>query len=83
MSEKNHALTYNGGTLTVNGVVQVVEIGEREAVFKLDGKVLTVRGSRLNVVRLDREQGVVVLETASLSSLTYRQSGLSVKGLFK
>ena len=82
-NEKQHSLIFDNDVLTVKGVVQVVSISEKEAIFKLDGKTLTVRGSGLNLARLDKEQGVVVLEVKSLSGLTYRQGGMSFKGLFK
>ena len=85
MSEKDkqHSLVYDNNTLTVRGIVQVVEISEKEAQFKLATNTLCVRGSGLNVTKLDKEQGVVALEVTSISSLTYRQSGLSLKGLFR
>lgn len=81
--QKQHSLTFDNNMLTIKGVIQVVEISEKEAVLKLEGNTLTVKGSGLNVVKLDKEQGVVVLEVSSLSSLTYRQGGLSIKGLFR
>ena len=81
--EKQHSLIFDNNMLTVKGVTQVISISEREAVLKLDGKTLTIRGSGLNVTRLDKEQGVVALEVSSLSGLTYRQGGMSFKGLFK
>ena len=61
----------------------MVSISEKEAIFKLDGKTLNVRGNGLNLAKLDKEQGVVVLEVKSISSITYRQGGMSFKGLFK
>ncbi|MCH5151576.1 MAG: hypothetical protein J1F65_02825 [Clostridiales bacterium] len=85
MAEKElqHSLVYDNNTLTVRGVTQVVEISEKEAQFKLSHNTLFVKGGGLNVTKLDKEQGVVVLEVASLTSLTYRQSGISFKGLFR
>lgn len=78
-----HSLNYDGNLLSIRGVRQAAEIGERQAVFRLEGNTLTVRGSGLNVIRLDKEQGVVVLEVKSVSSIVYRQGGLSLKGLFR
>lgn len=84
MAEKEkHSLVYENNTLTVRGIQQVVEISEKEAQFKLADNTLWVKGSGLNVTRLDKEQGVVVLELSALTSLTYRQGGLSLKGLFR
>ena len=84
MAEKEkHSLVYDNNTLTVRGIAQVIEISEKEAQFKLSDKTLVVKGSGLNVIKLDKEQGVVVLEVATLTSLAYRQSGLSLKGLFR
>lgn len=77
-----HSLCYDNNLLTVKGVRQVVEIGERQAVFKLEGDLLTVRGGGLNVTKLDKEQGIVVFEVKNISSLSYRQAGI-IKGLFK
>lgn len=81
--EKQHSLIFDNNLLTVKGVTQVVEISEKEAVLKLANNTLTVKGSGLNVIKLDKEQGVVVLEVTSLSTLSYRQGGLSIKGLFR
>ena len=82
-NEKQHSFSYDNNVLTVKGVAQVVGISEKEAIFKLESNTLTVKGSGINVTKLDREQGVVVLEVSTLSSLTYRQSGISIKGLFR
>ena len=81
--ELQHSLVYDKNTLTVRGIQQVVEISEKEAQFKLSNSTLFVRGSGLNVTKLDKEQGVVVLEVTSLASLNYRQGGMSLKGLFR
>ena len=54
-----------------------------EAQLKLAQNTLYVKGTGLNVVKLDREQGVVQMETKSLQSLTYRQNSLGVKGFFR
>ena len=82
-NEKQHSFSFDNNVLTVKGVAQVVEISEKEAIFKLESNTLTVKGSGLNVIKLDREQGVVVLDVSTLSSLSYRQSGLNIKGLFR
>lgn len=78
-----HSFNFDNGILTVRGIVRVVELAEKQAVFKLQDNTLAIRGSGLNVTKLDKEQGVVVMEVKSLSSLVYRQNGLSFKGLFK
>ena len=84
MAEKEkHSLVYDNNTLTVRGIAQVIGISEKEAQFKLSDKTLWVKGAGLNVTKLDKEQGVVVLEVGTLTSLTYRQGGLSLKGLFR
>lgn len=77
----NHKLNFDGKTLGIEGVSKVVEISDKECLFKLADKTLTVKGSGLNVVRLDRTEGVVVLETEQLASITYK-GGMSLKGLF-
>ena len=82
-NEKQHSFSFDNNVLTVRGIAQVVEISEKQAVFKLEGNTLTVKGSGLNVTKLDKEQGVVVLEVTALSSLAYRQTGISFKGLFR
>ncbi len=83
MDKTSRYLLLDNNLLTVKGVKQVVELGERQAVFKLEGNTLTVRGNGLNAVRLDREQGVVVLEAPTVSSIGYRQGGIGLKGLLK
>lgn len=84
MAEKTHSLIFDNKTLTVKGVVQVVAISDKEAVFKLSDNTLTVKGNGLNVTKLDKEQGVVVLEVTEITSITYRANALSgIKGLFR
>ena len=78
-----HSFSFDNNVLTVKGIAQVVEISEKEAIFKLESNTLTVKGGGLNVTKLDREQGVVIMEVATLSGLTYRQSGMNLKGLFR
>lgn len=78
-----HSLSVQNNILTVNGVEKVVEICDREVQLKLAQNTLYVKGTGLNVVKLDREQGVVQMETKSLQSLTYRQNSLGVKGFFR
>ena len=80
---KGHSFCYDNNVLTVKGVAQVLEISEKQAIFKLESNTLTVKGSGLNVTKLDREQGVVVLDVSTLAGITYRQSGVNLKGLFR
>ena len=82
-NEKQHSFNFDNNVLTVKGVVQVVEISEKQAIFKLENNAMTVKGSGLNVIKLDKDQGVVVLEVSTLSSISLRQSGVSLKGLFR
>ena len=82
-TEKAHGLNYADGMLTVNGVEKVLEVSAKEASFKLASNTLVVHGTGLNVVKLDREQGVVKLETQSISSMVYRPNGVNLKGLFR
>ena len=84
MAEKVHSLIFDNKTLTVKGVEQVVSISEKEAQFTLSDSSLTVKGSGLNVTKLDKEQGVVVLDVTQLTSITSRAHALSgIKGLFR
>ena len=84
MAEKVHSLIFDNKMLTVKGIEQVVAISDKEAQFKLSDNSLTVKGSGLNVTKLDKEQGVVVLEVGSLASITYRAHALGgLKGLFR
>ncbi|MCH5157292.1 MAG: hypothetical protein J1G02_05410 [Clostridiales bacterium] len=83
MPSEKHSFSFDNNIFTVKGVKQVMEISEKQASFKLENNTLTVKGSGLNVIKLDKEQGVVVLEVSSLTSLGYRQSGVSIKGLFR
>ena len=84
MAEKVHSLIFENNSLTVKGVEQVVAISEKEATFKLPNDTMTVNGSGLNVTKLDKEQGIVVLEVTQITSITYRAHALSgIKGLFR
>lgn len=80
--EKSHSLCFDGGLLTINGVNQVVEVDEREAQFKLEKCTLVVKGAGININKLDKDQGVVLLEVKTLSAIIYKQSA-SLKGLFR
>lgn len=84
-SAKSHSLTFSNNILTVSGIVSVTEISENEACLKLFECVLTIRGSGLNVIKLDREQGTAQLETQSVSQIIYRHGALKggLKGLFR
>ena len=82
-NEKQHSFSFDNNVLTVKGVAQVVEISEKQASLKLTNDTMTVKGSGLNIVKLDKEQGVVALEVSTLSSISFRQSGVSLKGLFR
>lgn len=78
-----YSIVCEHNSLTVKGVKQVVEVTEREAQFKLASNMLIVKGGGLNITRLDKDQGVVVIDYASLSSLSFRQNGINIKGLFR
>ena len=67
----NHKLNFDGKTLGIEGVSKVVEISDKECLFKLADKTLAVKGSGLNVVRLDRTEGVVVLETEQFERIVW------------
>ena len=88
MSEKTerklpHSISYANGVITVNGVIKVVSVSEKEAQLKLTDGTLTIKGAGLNVAKLEREQGLVQLEVESVQSFTYRQGGMNFKGLFR
>ena len=83
MAEKVHSLIFDNHALTVKGVEQVVAISEKEATFKLSDDTLTVKGSGLNVTKLDKEQGVVVMEVATLASIVFSQGGQGIRGWFR
>ncbi len=74
---QQYALFCENSILTVKGVKQ------REAQLKLNNNTLFIKGNGLNVTKLDKEQGVVVMEYSSLSGLTFRQGGMTLKGLFR
>lgn len=88
MSEKSekklpHSISYANDVITVNGVVKVVAVSEKEAQLKLTDATLVIKGAGLNVTKLEREQGLVQLEVSAVQSFTYRQSGMNFKGLFR
>ncbi len=80
--EKSHSLCFENNVLTIKGVVQVMEVDEREGQFKLANGMLIVKGSGFNIAKLDKDQGVVVLEVKSITSIAYKQS-VGLKGLFR
>ncbi len=76
------SFSFDNNVLTLRRVTQVVEISERQAVLKTS-ETFTVRGSGLNVIKLDKDQGVVVLEVKTLDSISLRRGAASIKGLFR
>ena len=78
-----YSFTCENNTLTVKGVSKVIEITEKEAQLQLHSDTLLVKGSGINLTRLDKEQGVVAMDYSRLSSLSFRQSGVNLKGLFR
>lgn len=78
-----YSLHVENNVLTVNGVTKVIEVTDREAQFKLSSAVLTVKGDGLNITRLDNDKGVVALQYARLSSVSFRNGGQGLKGLFR
>ncbi|MBQ2894798.1 MAG: hypothetical protein IJE92_04690 [Clostridia bacterium] len=80
--EKSHSLCFANNTLTINGVVQVVEVDEKEGHFKLEKCTLVIKGAGINIAKLDKDQGVVVLELKTLSNIAYKQTP-TLKGLFR
>ena len=82
-TKRPHSLTYVNNLLTISGVQQVLEVSATTAQLKLSDQTLTVRGTGLNIVKLDKAEGVVQLETQRVQQLTYRQGGTGLKGLFK
>ena len=86
MAEKEkqpYSLCCENNTLTIKGVTKVIEISDKEAQLNLSANTLFVKGSGINITRLDKEQGVVVLDYVSLTSISFRQSGVNFKGLFR
>lgn len=81
MQQSKQGFCFDGGNVSVDGVDKVVQISDKECIFRLDGQTLVVRGVGLNVVKLDKEQGVVVLEVDKFVSATYRDNN-PLKGLF-
>lgn len=69
--------------LTVNGVTKVVEITDKEAQLKLRSNTMLVKGGGINITKLDKDKGVVAMEYTQLSSVSFRQSGVNLKGLFR
>lgn len=78
-----YSMTLDGNSLTVKGVSKVVEVTEREAQLTLSSTTLIIKGEGINITRLDNEQGVVALQYTRLSSLSFRQVGVNLKGLFR
>ena len=78
-----YSIHCENNALTVNGVTKVIEVTDREAQLKLGSTVLTVKGDGVNITRLDNDKGVVSLQYTRLSSLSFRNGSLSLKGLFK
>ena len=70
-------------TLTITGVSKVIEITDKEAQLKLDSTTLTVKGSGINITRLDKDQGVVAVDYSAITSLSFRQGSVGLKGLFR
>lgn len=82
--EYRHTLNIDkDGTITLSGVTEIVSLTDSEAVIMTDRGKTVVRGSKLSLSKLDKEQGRLSMTSEGVSSVTYggqRRSGL--KSLF-
>ncbi len=81
--EKPHSLSFERDVLTLKGITQVVEVSPKLALFKISNGSVTVKGEGINIAKLDKADGTVILETKRLDSITYKQGMGGIKGLFK
>lgn len=80
---QQHSLTYSAGSLTLQGVTKVNSITPTEGVFSTEEGTVVVKGTEVNIVKLDNQSGCVVLQTATLGSITYKPKSVGLKGLFR
>lgn len=81
MVGNKHKLLVEENTLTIYGIVAVCEVSPKQAQFKLDGCTLTVKGSDINMTKLDKAEGLAQCQTGQITSVTYHRA-VSLKGLF-
>ncbi|MBQ9706991.1 MAG: hypothetical protein IJV78_03775 [Clostridia bacterium] len=80
---QQHSISYSASVLTLQGVTKVNQITPTEGIFTTEESTVVVKGTDLNIAKLDNQSGCVVLQVATLISITYRSKSAGLKGLFR
>lgn len=80
---KKHTLFIEDCTkLSINGIVNVESISDKEVEIKLPNGSLTIKGSNLNANKLSIEDGTIIIDCEAISSVNYSK-GNAPKEKFK
>jgi hypothetical protein len=81
--DKKHSLAVTESGVTIGGVTDVVSVYDKEVVLNTVKGRLTITGDKLNVKKLEVDEGLVVLEYQTLGTIKYGVKKSSFAGIFK
>ena len=81
--DKKHSLAVTDGGITIGGVTDVVSVFEKEIVVNTVKGRVTVTGEKLNVKKLEVEEGLVVVECQAVGTIRYGVKKTGLGNIFK
>lgn len=81
--DKKHSLSITESGVTVGGVTDVVSVFDKEVIVNTVKGRLTVTGDKLNVKKLEVDEGIVVIECESVTAVKYGVKKVGLGSIFK
>ncbi|HPG92672.1 MAG TPA: YabP/YqfC family sporulation protein [Clostridia bacterium] len=81
--DKKHSLSVTDSGVTIGGVTDVVSVFEKEVVVNTVKGRLAVSGEKLNVKKLEVDEGLVVIEFANIAAIKYGAKKTGLGNIFK
>lgn len=81
--DKKHSLAVTEGGVTIGGVTDVVSVFEKEIVVNTVKGRLSISGEKLNVKKLEVDEGLVIVECQALTTIRYGTKKTGLGNIFK
>jgi len=81
--DKKHSLSVTDSGVTIGGVTDVVSVFEKEVVVNTVKGRLAVSGEKLNVKKLEVDEGLVVIEFSNIAAIKYGAKKTGLGNIFK
>jgi len=81
--DKKHSLSVTDSGVTIGGVTDVVSVFEKEVVVNTVKGRLAVTGEKLNVKKLEVDEGLVVIEFDNIAAIKYGAKKTGLSNIFK